>query len=237
MPIVVGSLYYEFRPDGLAKYNSALLFEPGTLKPQAYHKLHLVPFGEYVPFLQSIPALTRLTPYHGEYVPTLMFGPGPSWFERDGLRYATVICFEDTVPHVVRRFFAEVPDEHQPDVLLNISNDGWFGGSSELNEHLAISVFRAVENRVPVARAVNTGISAVIDGNGRILQSIPKLQAGVLNRIVPLDDRRALYSQGGDWLPLACLALSLGLIVLAPWSERLVRRAKSTNSPGLPRVH
>ena len=84
------------------------------------------------------------------------------------------------MPHVVRRFFREAPDGRQPDVLLNLSNDGWFHGSSEHDMHLAVSVFRAVENRVPLARAVNTGISAIIDGNGRVLERLPKLKEGVL---------------------------------------------------------
>src|SRR5262249_17684297 len=119
------------------------------------------------------------------------------------------------LPQVVRSLFAEVPDGRQPDLLLNLSNDGWFHGSEEHDMHLAVSVFRAVENRVPLARAVNTGISALIDGNGRIAASLPKLTAGVLAGTVWLDDRVSLYTAWGDWLGWACLAISIGLIPLA----------------------
>ncbi len=180
---------------------------------QRYDKLHLVPFGEYVPLLETFPWLTRLTPYHGELVPRLSPGKAPSWLDLKGLRYASAICFEDSLPSVVRRSFAEVTDGHAPDVILNISNDGWFQGSSELDMHLATSVFRAIENRVPVARAVNTGISAIIDGNGRIRSALPRLAVAALTESVPLDGRGSLYIAGGEWLGLVCALATAGLIL------------------------
>lgn len=219
VPMLVGATTNDFTTSGYARYNSALLLRPGTKKVDHYHKLHLVPFGEYVPLIRSFPWLTRLTPYHDDYIPSLAFGLAPTWLELGETRYATAICFEDSVPHVVRRFFAEAPGRRQPDVLLNISNDGWFHGSSELDSHLAVSVFRAVENRVPMARAVNTGISAMIDGNGKILAQLPKLKEDVLIGVAPLDDRQSLYSSYGDWFAGLCL---LGTVVLIPaglWSR------------------
>jgi apolipoprotein N-acyltransferase len=212
VPMVVGGTTNDFTPEGFARYNSALLIRPNDRTVAHYHKLHLVPFGEYVPLLQTFPWLTRLTPYHDDYVPSLVFGKEPKWLDQGGVRYATAICFEDSVPHVVRRFFAEAPDGRQPDVLLNISNDGWFHGSAELDSHLAVSVFRAVENRVPMARAVNTGISALIDGNGKILAQLPKLKEEVLIGVVPLDDRRSFYSIWGDWFAVSLLLLTLAMI-------------------------
>ena len=214
-PMLLGSLTYEFRPGGLRRYNSAVLIAPKSAAIRSYHKLHLVPFGEYVPLVDMLPWLTILTPYRGETVPSLAFGTNPVGFDLGGLRYATVICFEDTVPRVTRRFFAEAPGGGQPDVLLNQSNDGWFRGSAEPDMHLAISVFRAVENRVPLARAANTGISALIDGDGRIRQTLEKCREGVLTVKVLLDDRVSLYSAWGDWLPGICLAATFGLVVLA----------------------
>ena len=212
-PMLLGSLSYEFRPGGLARYNSAVLIAPGSAAVRSYHKLHLVPFGEYVPLVDMLPWLTVLTPYRGETIPSLTFGTDAVGFDLNGLRYATVICFEDTVPRVARRFFAEAAQGRQPDVLLNQSNDGWFRGSAEPDMHLAISVFRAIENRVPLARAANTGISALIDGDGRIRQTFEKCKEGVLTVKVLLDDRVSLYSAWGDWLPGACLAAMAGLVV------------------------
>jgi apolipoprotein N-acyltransferase len=137
-------------------------------------------------------------------------------------RLATAICFEDTVPQVVQRFFRG--PGAAPDVLLNLSNDGWFArlfengtqvGSSEHDMHLAISVFRTIEHRIPLARAANTGISAIVDGNGRVRASVPSTKEDVLIGVLPLDDRTALYSAWGDWLGQGCLAVSIGWVFLA----------------------
>ena len=108
---------------------------------------------------------------------------------------------------MIRRFFVAAGDGHQPDMLINLSNDGWYHGSAELDMHLAIGVFRAVEHRVPLARAVNTGLSALVDGNGEIREALPKETQGVLSVTVPLDDRTSCYSRWGDWLGLSCLAV------------------------------
>jgi apolipoprotein N-acyltransferase len=226
VPMLIGGTTNDFTPEGYARYNSALLVRPNEKSVDYYHKLHLVPFGEYVPLLQTFPWLTRLTPYHDDFIPSLAFGKQPRWLDQGDVRYATAICFEDSVPHVVRRFFAEAPEGRQPDVLLNISNDGWFHGSSELDSHLAVSVFRAVENRVPMARAVNTGISALIDGNGKILAQLPKLKEEVLIGIVPLDDRRSLYSVWGDWFAALLLILTVAML-----PANLLRRSTATVAP------
>jgi apolipoprotein N-acyltransferase len=233
VPMLIGTTLYDHRPDGLSKYNTALLLTPGTRDFQTYHKLHLVPFGEYVPLLESVPAIKILTPYRDGYVPSLSFGLRPSWIDFQGLRLAVVICFEDTVPQVTRRMFAEAPDDHPPDLLINQSNDGWFYGSSEHEMHLAISVFRAVEHRVPLARAVNTGVSALIDGNGRVLNRLPTIQEGILSVDPPLDDRVSLYTSWGDWLPILCLGLVVVLTLLAYVRPH---HPDQRSSPGLPRA-
>jgi apolipoprotein N-acyltransferase len=215
VPMLVGTLYYDHRPDGLRKYNTAALFEPLVRTIRWYHKIHLVPFGEFIPFLDALPWLTVFTPYRNGYVPTLTFGHEPVSLPLGPYRLAVAICFEDTVPHVVRRFFRESPDGRQPDILINMSNDGWFQGSSELDMHLAVSVFRTIEHRVPIARAVNTGISALIDGNGEIRDTLPRLTESVLSVTVPLDDRTSLYTKLGDWLGMSCLAVTIGLVPMS----------------------
>jgi apolipoprotein N-acyltransferase len=219
VPMMVGSTIYEFKKSEYSKFNAAILFRPG-LPIQSYHKLHLVPFGEYVPLLKALPWIIRLTPYRGTKLRFLDHGSKPAWFELGEYRLATAICFEDTVPHLVRRFFAEAPDGRQPDLLVNLSNDGWFHATAEHEMHLAVSVFRCIENRVPLARAVNTGISAMIDGNGQIVQSLAKLKTGVLTAVTPLDDRVSFYSQWGDWLGQFCLAALIGLLVLGTLAPR-----------------
>ncbi len=237
IPMMVGSTTYDFAATGFNRYNSAILFEPGKSTIQSYHKLHLVPFGEYVPLLKTFPWLTALTPYRNGHVPSLTFGGVPSWFEHGKYRYATAICFEDTVPQVTRRLFAEVPDSKSPDVLLNLSNDGWFTtkdedgtihGSSEHEMHLAVSVFRSIEHRAPLARAANTGISAVVDGNGRVIAQLASGKSDILVAEVPLDPRTGLYTSVGDWLGLSCLATTIGLIPLTWYLPR--RRLKSAQA-------
>lgn len=228
VPMLVGSLFYDHRPEGLSKYNAALLFRPGEPGVQTAHKMHLVPFGEYVPLIETFPWLTVFTPYHGTYIPSLTHAREPAWLTLGPYTISAAICFEDTVPQVVRRFFRETPDGKHPDVVLNLSNDGWFYDSSEHKMHLCASIFRAVENRVPLARAANTGISAIVDGNGRVVDFLPTTKdgdyvEGVLSGVVPLDDRATFYSKWGDWLGQGCLAVTIGSIPMAFFYPNLRR--------------
>jgi apolipoprotein N-acyltransferase len=214
VPMLVGSILYAHERVSLERFNAAILFQPGARSRHFYHKMHLVPFGEYFPLIESLPWLKALTPYRGEKISNLSFGKKPVCLPLGPYKLAVTICFEDTIPQVIRRFFAEAEFGQHPDVLINLSNDGWFRGSAELDMHLAIAVFRAVEHRVPLARAVNTGLSALVDGNGVICETLPKDSSGVLSVTVPIDDRMSCYSQWGDWLGLSCLAVTIGLIPL-----------------------
>ncbi len=223
-PMLVGLPTYELSARGGFKGNGVALIDGGDAEPTIYEKMHLVPFGEYIPFMDIVPAMKRLAPYDDDRVPKLRAGRKPVWFDHGKVRYAAAICFEDTLPHLVRRFFREAPDQRQPDVLVNMSNDGWFNGSAEHDMHLASGVFRCVENRVPLLRSANMGYTAVVDGNGAILRVLPKKTEGTLTRQVPLDPRTSVYSQFGDWLPLLCLLACLVSIV-----ANLVRRRRSAS--------
>jgi apolipoprotein N-acyltransferase len=174
-----------------------------------YDKTHLVLFGEYVPFADLMPWIQPLTP-----IPvSLNAGQGPVAFELDGVRIAPNICYETVLPHVIRRQVNRLAAEGaEPDVLVNVTNDGWFWGSSELDMHLICGVFRAVECRKPLLIAANTGFSAHIDGDGRIRCQGPRRAADTLLAEVRLDSRRSLYLRWGDWLAGLCL---LGCTVAA----------------------
>jgi apolipoprotein N-acyltransferase len=211
VPMLVGSAVYDHQPAKLDKYNSAILVAPSSAAIPIYHKMHLVPFGEFIPFIETLPWLALLTPYR-EKIPSLSFGREPVTFALGPYRFAATICFEDTIPQVICRFFHGVDENHQPDLLINLSNDGWYPNSPELDMHLGIGVFRTIEHRVPLARAVNTGLSALIDGNGEIRAVLPKNTEDVLSVTVPLDDRTTYYSRWGDWLGLSCLAVTIGLV-------------------------
>jgi apolipoprotein N-acyltransferase len=155
------------------RYNAAILIDRLGKAAGRYDKIHRVPFGEYVPFREWLPWMNYLAPYDFDYsvwpgerhtrFPLVDAGNG------NRFRFGVLICYEDTDADVSRPYGGS-DGEAPADFLLNISNDGWFDGTSEHDQHLAICRFRAIECRRAVARSVNMGISAVIDSNGRVLQ-------------------------------------------------------------------
>lgn len=233
--LVVGCVSVELYPQQVypreKRFNSAVVYDAdGSQRRERYDKNHLVPFGEYVPFRDARVAgihlhwlyrwLNSLSPFsHGgrtEY--SLWPGRELTVFELETAqgrtRFGTPICYEDVMPYLIRRYVHGGRDK-RVDFLINLSNDGWFLHSAELPQHLAICVFRAVENRVGIARAVNTGMSGFINPNGRIDSLVQRdgraLGAGVVGYRVDhvwLDRRISAYTRWGDWLAAACLALS-----------------------------
>ena len=164
-------------------------------------------FGEYTPFAEYFPWLYRLTPLTGTLAP----GERPESFElRWGggvCRIAPNICYETVLSHVIRRQVNALTAEgREPDILINLTNDGWFWGSSELDMHLACGVFRAVECRKPLLIAANTGFSAWIDGDGRIQRQGPRRATAVIIAEPRLDGRYSWYLAHGDWFAGVCLA-------------------------------
>lgn len=230
IPMVVGAITYDFRTRGFFRFNTAALFLPGKIEVATYHKQALVVAGEYMPFLETMPWLLNLTPYTDGYVPSLSPGTGPKLLESGGVRFAPIICFEDTIPTLARRAVLGTGSSSRADVLLNLTNDGWFRGSPEQQAHLAISVFRAVECRRPLVRAVNTGISAVIDGNGRIVASLPQATEGVLSAEVPLDGRASVYLIVGDVLAIVCLTATVAIgLIAAFWFRQTPSLAQGSS--------
>ena len=192
----------------MEKFNSAFLYRPdGTKGPKKYSKIHLVPFGEYVPFTKSAAwlhsLLMKFTPYDFDY--SLDPGKEHTVFEinsrqNDKLkkyRFGVVICYEGTLPSIVTNAVVDESGNKKIDFLVNISNDGWFVNfantkirpSSELVEHNAVYAFRAIENRIAIIRSVNTGISSLIEPSGKIRDGFaaasdgfaekPDLRAGI----------------------------------------------------------
>jgi apolipoprotein N-acyltransferase len=140
------------------------------------------------------------------------------------VRYTPSICFESVLPQTIRGQVVALRAQGQPtDVLVNLTNDGWFWGSSELDMHLTCGVFRAVECRKPLLIAANTGLSAWIDADGRIRRRGPRRAPGVLVADVQLDSRTSLYLRLGDWPAGLCLMCALGLAA-AGVADRLAGR-------------
>jgi apolipoprotein N-acyltransferase len=223
-----------------AKYNSAFLYTPaGTQSHSRYDKIHLVPFGEFVPFKKSCPLLYNLllkfTPYDYDY--SLDYGSQYTVFEVGSLqrpyRFGVMICYEDAVPALARRLALDDSGTKNVDWLVNISNDGWFVRfdghkffpSTELAQHTAVCVFRAVENRLAVLRSVNTGISCIIDTVGRTRNGFlaGTLPAAAMSRTgcsgwfadrMPLDRRFTFFSKYGQWLDFFCAICLIFLIII-----------------------
>ncbi|MDG1895868.1 MAG: apolipoprotein N-acyltransferase [Fuerstiella sp.] len=231
--MMVGLLTEVAGKNGRSRFNSAAFVRPDLGYVGRYDKMHRVLFGEYIPLRSVLPWLAKLTPFSAGF--GIDAGTSPEVFEYGGTRFSPVICFEDTVPHLVREV-ASTRDAagHTPDVLINMTNDGWFRGSSELDQHLIAATFRCIETRRPMVRAVNAGISAFIDSAGRIRQPehfllMNQESAGLVAQFekaesmtnpltgrryrqrsavmvgqVPLDARSSFYVRFGDWFAMLC---------------------------------
>ena len=198
------------------RFNSAAFVPLGEGAIRCYHKMHLVVFGEYVPFGKHFPWVHRLMPMSM----VLSAGTRPAAFELGPLRVSPNICYETVIPHVIRRQVNTLKAENaEPDVLVNLTNDGWFWGSSELDMHLACGVFRAVECRKPLLIAANTGFSAWIDADGRILAKGPRRAKGILLAEVAVDRRSSWYLTYGDWPAAICLAACLLFAAVGVWDR------------------
>ncbi|MGD9127747.1 MAG: apolipoprotein N-acyltransferase, partial [Planctomycetia bacterium] len=200
VPVLFGLDTIEYTSDGVRFYNSSILALPHTTESESlvnrYDKMHRVLFGEYVPFADIFPILQDFTP-----LPiSITAGKGAQVYEVNGVRFCPNICYENVLPHVIRRQVNELREKYQePDVLVNLTNDGWFWGSSELDLHLACAVFRAVECRKPMLVAANTGISAWIDATGAIRARGPRRDTDLIIADVGPHQEWSLYLDGGDW--------------------------------------
>ena len=215
-PMLVGVDRQFYGAEGVETLNSAVLItpdgkwcEPGRLEQSYYDKMHLVPFGEFMPFAKTFPWLQSLSPLGNGSSP----GEQPKAFMFDGICLVPNICYETVLPRVIRNQLVELRGKgFKPQILVNVTNDGWFWGSSELQQHLACGVYRTVESRLPMVIAANTGISASIDASGRILGDTgpPRGTKNILAD-VRLDRRESWYLAHGDWFGGTCLVVAIVL--------------------------
>jgi apolipoprotein N-acyltransferase len=191
---------------GTTRYlNSAFLLAPDGKVVGRSDKTHLVPFGEYVPLARLLPFVTKIVAGVGD------FSPGPALVSLDTGkgRIGVLICFEAIFPELSRAYVREGSR-----LLVNITNDAWFGRSSAPYQHLSMTVFRAVENRVPLVRAANTGISAIIDSRGHIRRMTSLFTETLLTGEVKLGEGGTVYARFGDFFAKFCAGLSLLLVLL-----------------------
>lgn len=200
--LIFGSPAYR-REGGVTRYyNRAFLITPGLQEPpQYYDKVHLVPFGEYVPLKKFLSFVGRLVPAAGDFEA----GDKTVPLKGDDLSMGILICFEAIFPELGRTLTREGAN-----ILVNLTNDAWFGMTSAPYQHLTMAVFRSVENRRPMVRAANTGLSAFIGPHGKILKLSALFEEEVLE--APVDvSKRALtfYTRFGDLFAILLIIISL----------------------------
>lgn len=203
-------------------YNAALLVSDGGEQVQVYRKVHLVPFGEYVPGRHSVPLLARIV---GDQVPgDFKAGRNHIAFEltNSDVKVAPLVCFEDTIGELTRRFV--LPSETNPgaNLLADITNDGWFLHSAGSHQHLANAIFRCVETRRPMVRAANTGVTCFVNQFGRVTQKLQDdtgstFTEGVLTGEVkiPTENEITFYTRHGELFAKSCAVLTAIAIVAA----------------------
>ena len=207
--------------DGGDVYNAAILLSEGGERVQIYRKVHLVPFGEFVPGRHTVPLLARIV---GDQVPgDFKAGKEHTVFTltNGDVQVAPLICFEDTIGELARQFV--VPTETSPgaNLLVDVTNDGWFQHSAGSPQHLANAIFRCIETRRPMLRAANTGVTCFINQFGRVTQELrdetgSTFTEGVLSGDikVPSEHELTFYARHGELFAKVCGVITLIAIVL-----------------------
>ncbi|RKX91040.1 MAG: apolipoprotein N-acyltransferase [Spirochaetes bacterium] len=197
-------------PDGSYNrkdYNATFLYEDGELK-QTYRKIQLVPFTENFPYKKTFPKFYQLLVDHDYH----FWEKGTEYtvFNARGVKFSTPICYEDVFGYISRNFV-----KRGAQVIVNLTNDSWSGAVSAEMQHMQMAVFRAIENRRSVVRSTNSGMTVLIDPDGRILKSIEPFKEGYLVGDVPIyNAKTTFYTKMGNWFAFVSIALSVFLLGL-----------------------
>ncbi len=208
--LLFGSPSYEEEKGNISYMNSAFLLKPDGTVSGRYDKVHLVPYGEYVPLRRFFPFIGKLVAGVGDF----RTGKGYYPLTIDGHRLGVLICYEGIFPEAARDYKRE-----RAELLVNITNDAWFGRTSAPYQHLSMTVFRAIENRLYLVRAANTGISAIIDPNGEILSRTGLFERTILKGDVKFIDEKTFYAAYGDAFVYLC-GIALIIITISTTQRR-----------------
>ena len=202
-PLIVNAIGSDYGDDGWKYYVSAVVVGADGQRVGRYDKIHLVPFGEYVPFQNLLFFARKLT----GAVSKFDRGTERKVFRLNGHRYGVFICYEAVFADEVREF-----PRLGAEVLVNISDDGWYGDTSAPWQHLNMARMRAIENRRWLLRDTNNGVTASIDPYGRVRQSIARHQVGALDAEFGFRDEMTFYAEHGDLFAWACAILGLAIV-------------------------
>lgn len=203
---LIGSPSFDLAGNTVEYFNSAYLIDSGGNVKGKYDKAHLVPFGEYVPFKKWLPFIGKMVEGVGDF----RSGETGHTIPWRKYRIGIQICYEIIFPGLSRGMV-----KNDAALLINITNDAWYGKSSAPFQHFSMAVFRAVENRRSLIRSANTGISGFIDPNGEVIGSTPLFEDEVMTRTVPILDNTTFYSRYGDVFALACSGFFLISVLYA----------------------
>ncbi|WP_373499723.1 apolipoprotein N-acyltransferase [Desulfococcus sp.] len=219
---VIGSPAFSQSKTGIDYFNSAYLVAPDGRPAGRYDKVHLVPFGEYVPLQEWLPFIRKLVVQVGDFKTgekgkTLgMAGPRHGGAGAGtGARLGVLICYEIIFPDLSRAAAA-----NGAGLLVNVTNDAWYGRSSAPYQHFSMAVFRAVENKRALIRSANTGISGFIDPVGRVEGSTPLFVDAAVTRAVPVLTRKTPYTRAGDWFAAACSGIAVMMSCIATFRRK-----------------
>jgi apolipoprotein N-acyltransferase len=210
-PVLFGSPSIDPSPAGDEWFNSAYLLNSDGVPAGRYDKINLVPFGEYVPFHPLLFFVNKLTDGIGDF----KRGKEPTVFALAGHPAGTLICFEVIFPELFRQFV-----DKGAVVMTTITNDAWFGATSAPYQHFSMVVFRAIENRTPVARAANTGISGFIDSRGRILETTRLFVPAQLTHELKYYGERTFYTRYGDVFGWSIVTAGLLMVGFTWWKRK-----------------
>jgi apolipoprotein N-acyltransferase len=216
--ILFGSPSYEGEKGNIHYMNSAFLLGPNGTLSGRYDKVHLVPYGEYVPLRRFFPFIGKLVVGVGDFTSGKGFDP----LAIAGRRLGVLICYEGIFPEAARDY-----KQKNAEILVNITNDAWFGRTSAPHQHLSMTVFRAIENRLYLVRAANTGISAVIDPKGEILSRTGLFERTILKGDVKIIDEKTFYTAYGDAFIYLCI---VGLLIVTISTTQRRRKDAGRNS-------
>lgn len=214
--LLFGTPSYRIEKGKINHYNSALLISPAGEPIGKYDKIHLVPYGEYVPLGEYIP-LGSLGEGIGDFKP----GKEIFNFTLPQGKFGVLICFEIIFPDLCRRFVKKGAN-----FLVTITNDAWFGKTSAPHQHLTMATFRAIENRVFIARSANTGISAFIDPVGRIVKRGGLFTEEAIHGTIHLSNKKTFYTLYGDVFAWCCSACSIIILGIAFFQRCLIIRVR-----------
>lgn len=202
-----GAKSYRGKPGqpGIKMFNTAFITDARGRILSRYHKQVLLAFGEYLPFSKILSLLPAM-PFADGFTP----GPGPVAFHMArGIRIGPLICYEDLMPDLSRKFVSEA----RANILVNLTNDAWYGRSVGPRQHLWLSQSRAIETRRSLLRVTNTGVTSLINAKGELVKTLPMFTAGAMETEVEILNGETYYVRFGDWFAWALTAISFGIVL------------------------